>query len=236
MEVKVINPLPSLEDKKIAEKVFSSQETASRLRTLMKSIKNSQSTIVFTNTREFAEVLASRIKTLDRKFPVEVHHSSLSKEVRINAEKEFKEGKLKSLIATSSLQLGIDIGSIEQVLQYMSPRQITQLVQRVGRSGHAIEKVSKGIVFTTDEDDIFESAVIAKKALANELEKIKFHENSLDVLAHQITGLLIEYGRMDVEKVFKIITRAFPYKKLSLSEFLEVCKQMEKLGLLWMNP
>jgi ATP-dependent Lhr-like helicase len=235
MEIKVINPKPAAEDRRISEKIFSSKETAARLRTIMELIKSSRSTLTFTNTREFAEILASRIKTLDKKFPVEIHHSSLSKDVRIQAEKEFKNEKLKSLIATSSLQLGIDIGSVDLTLQYMSPRQVTQLVQRVGRSGHELQKISKGIIISTDEDDIFESAVIARKALAGELEDIRFHDSSLDVLAHQIIGLTFDFGNVELEKAYEIVKRAYPYRNLTYAEFLEVCKQLERIGLAFLN-
>ncbi len=235
MEIKVINPKTTSEDEKIAEKIFSSKETAARLRTIMELVKKSQSTLSFTNTREFAEILASRIKTLDKKFPVEIHHSSLSKDVRIKAEKDFKQEKLKSLIATSSLQLGIDVGSVDQVLQYMSPRQVTQLVQRVGRSGHELSKISKGIIISTDEDDIFESAVIARKALAGELEEIRINESSLDVLAHQIIGLTFDFGNIELEKAYEIVKHAYPYRNLTYAEFLEVCKQLERLGLAFLD-
>ncbi|MEM7825468.1 MAG: DEAD/DEAH box helicase, partial [Candidatus Aenigmatarchaeota archaeon] len=188
MKIKVVYPKPEPKDRKIGEKIFASPETVSRLRFIIEEIKKSRSVLTFTNTREFAEVLASRIKALDKKFPAGVHHSSLSKEVRIKTEKEFKQEKIKSIISTSSLQLGIDVGSVDLVLQYMSPRQVTQLIQRVGRSGHEVERVAKGIIISVDEDDIFESAVIARKALKEELEELRFHENSLDVLAHQVVG------------------------------------------------
>ena len=235
VEIKVINPKPKLEDNKIANKIFSSKETAARLRTIMELIKNSRATLAFTNTRDFAEILASRIKALDKKFPAEIHHSSLSKEVRIKAEKDFKQEKLKSLIATSSLQLGIDIGAVDLVLQYMSPRQVTQLIQRVGRSGHELSKMSKGIIIATDEDDTFESSVIARKALASELEPLVFHENSYDVLAHQLIGLTFDFGRIELEKAYSIIKRAYPYRNLTYVEFLDVCKQLDRLGLVFLD-
>ncbi|MDI6798953.1 MAG: DEAD/DEAH box helicase, partial [Candidatus Aenigmarchaeota archaeon] len=235
MSIKVINPKPEPKDKRIGEKILASAETAARLRTIMDLIKNSRSVLIFTNTREFAEILSSRIKTLDRKFPTGVHHSSLSKEVRIKTEKDFKQEKIKSIISTSSLQLGIDIGIVDLVLQYMSPRQITQIIQRVGRSGHELERISNGVIISTDEDDIFESAVIARKALKEELEPIRFHENSLDVLAHQIVGLTHEYWRLDLQKAYEIVRRAYPYRNLSFTEFLEVCKQLQQLGLIFLN-
>ncbi|MCS7105728.1 MAG: DEAD/DEAH box helicase [Candidatus Aenigmarchaeota archaeon] len=235
MEIKVVNPKPEPIDKKISEKVFASQETAARLRFIMEEIKKSRSVLTFTNTREFAEILASRIKALDKKFPAGVHHSSLSKEVRIKTEEEFKQEQLKSIISTSSLQLGIDVGSVDLVLQYMSPRQVTQLIQRVGRSGHEAERVAKGIIVSTDEDDVFESAVIARKALNEELEEIRFHENSFDVLAHQIVGLTHDFGRIEPKKAYEIVKRAYPYRNLSYTEFLEVCKQLEQLGLIFFD-
>jgi ATP-dependent Lhr-like helicase len=234
-EIKVISPKPKESDKKIATKIFSSAETSARLKEIIQEVEKSRSTLIFTNTREFAEILASRIKTLKKDFPIEVHHSSLSRDVRMKVEKEFKQEKIKALIATSSLELGIDIGAVEQVLQYMSPRQVTQAIQRIGRSGHAVEKISKGKIIATDEDDVFESAVIARKALAGELEKIKIYEKSLDVLAHQIVGLTLDFNRISVEKAFEIVKRTYPYRNLSLDEFLAVCKQLEELGLIWLN-
>jgi len=235
MDIKVINPKIEAGDIRIGEKVFTSTETAARLREIMELIKKSRSVLTFTNTREFAEILSSRIKTLDRDFPAGVHHSSLSKDVRIKAEKEFKEEKIKSIISTSSLQLGIDIGSVDLVLQYMSPRTISQCIQRIGRSGHGAEKISKGIIISTDEDDIFESAVIARKALKEELEPLKFHEKSLDVLAHQIVGLTLDYWKIELQKAYDIVRKAYPYRQLSYTEFLEVCKQLQDLGLVFLN-
>ena len=235
MDINVINPKVIPEDKKVAEKIFSSNETAARLRVIMELIQKSRSTLTFTNTREFAEILASRINTLNKDFPVAIHHSSLSKDVRIKAEKDFKEEKLKSIIATSSLQLGIDVGSVDQVIKYQSPREISQLVQRVGRSGHEMSRISKGIIISTEDDDIFESAVVAKRALAGELEEIRFHELSLDVLAHQIIGLTFDFGKIQLEKAYEIVKRAEPYKRLSYTEFLEVCKQLERLGLAFID-
>ncbi|MFH8132160.1 MAG: DEAD/DEAH box helicase, partial [Candidatus Aenigmatarchaeota archaeon] len=235
MKIKVVYPKPELKDKKISEKIVASPETAARLRFIMEMIKKSRSALTFTNTREFAEILASRVKAIDKNFPVGVHHSSLSKEVRIKTEKEFKQEKIKAIISTSSLQLGIDVGSVDLVLQYMSPRQVTQLIQRVGRSGHEVERMAKGIVISTDEDDIFESAVIARKALKEELEELRFHENSYDVLAHQIVGLTHDFWRISVEKAYEIVKRAYPYRNLSYTEFLEVCKQLQQLGLIFLD-
>ncbi|HDJ96656.1 MAG TPA: DEAD/DEAH box helicase, partial [Candidatus Aenigmarchaeota archaeon] len=235
LKINVVNPKSTKDDEKISEALLVSPEIASRVRLLRDLILSHNSTLIFTNTRDFAEILSSRLKVFDSSLPIETHHSSLSKEVRIKAEREFKREVLKSLIATSSLELGIDIGSIDFVVQYQSPRETARVVQRVGRSGHKAYKVSEGVIITTDEDDIFESAVIARRALNDELEPLVFHEKSLDVLAHQIVGLTLDYGKIDIEKAFRIIKKAYPYRNITLSEFLEVCKFLERLKLIWLD-
>ncbi|MGC9200622.1 MAG: DEAD/DEAH box helicase [Candidatus Aenigmatarchaeota archaeon] len=230
-EIKVFYPLPEKNDEKIAEKIFSSKESAARVRFIIENIKKFKSSLIFTNTREFAEILASRIKLIE-KLPISVHHSSLSKDVRIKTEKEFKEGKLKALICTSSLQLGVDIGNVEAVIQYQSPREVTQLLQRVGRSGHKFWMKSIGNIVATDEDDILESCVIARRALNSELEKINFHEKAYDVLAHQIVGLTFDFESLTIEKAYEIVKRAKPYNNLTLKEFLDVLEVLKKIGIL----
>ncbi len=231
IEIKVCYPLPSETDDKNASKIFSSKESAARVRFILEKLGNFNSALIFTNTREFAEVLASRIKLLS-KIDIGVHHSSLSKEVREKTEREFKEGKLKALVCTSSLQLGIDIGNVDVVFQYQSPREVVQLLQRVGRSGHKFWKKSIGIIIATDEDDILESAVIARKALNKELESFKIHEKAYDVLAHQVVGLTFDFGEISVEKAYEIVKRARPYEKLSKNEFLQVLDILVKIGIL----
>jgi len=235
LEIKVISPNFDQKDKKIAATLNISPETAARLRTIMELIKEHRSVLVFTNTREFAEILANRIKLIDKNFPAGIHHGSLSKEVRIRTEKEFKKEEIKAIIATSSLQLGIDIGSVDLVLQYMSPRQVSQIIQRVGRSGHEAERISKGIIISTDEDDVFEASVIARKAMAEELEQLNFHEAAYDVLAHQLVGLTLDHYKIDLQKAYEIVSRAHPYSRMTFTEFLEVCKQLQQLYLIFLD-
>src|SRR3989344_3015040 len=235
IQIKVISPKVEQKDRKVATMLSTTPEAAARLRTIMELISAHRSTLAFTNTREFAEILANRIKLIDRKFPTGIHHGSLSKEVRIRTENEFKKEEIKAIIATSSLQLGIDIGSVDLVLQYMSPRQVSQIIQRVGRSGHDIERVSEGIIISTDEDDVFESAVIARKAMAEELEKLNFHEAAYDVLAHQLVGLTLDQYKIDLQKAYEIFARSYPYSRMSFTEFLDVCKQLEQLHLIFLD-
>jgi len=219
IDLKVESPFPTRKDKELAEKIFIGDSVAARLRKIYEEIMGHRSVLTFTNTREAAEILSSRLRLLDKDLAHEIHHSSLSKEVRVKAEKEFKGEKLKALIATSSLELGIDIGSIDLVLQYMSPRQVIKIIQRVGRAGHGADRTSKGIIIASDGDDIFESSVIARKALKGELESLKTYKNSLDVLTHQILGLAIEEYGINPKIVYETIRKAYPYRDLSETEF-----------------
>jgi len=228
LKITVESPYPTKEDRALAERIFIGDGVAARLRTIYEYIQKYRSALTFTNTREAAEILSSRLRLLDKEFPHGIHHSSLSKEVRLKAEKEFKEEKLKALITTSSLELGIDIGSIELVLQYMSPRQVSKLVQRIGRSGHGVGRVSEGIIISGEGDDIFESAVIARKALKGELEELTTYKNCLDVLAHQIIGLSIENYGMDWKEMYKTFKNATPYSDLTEKEFLELVDFLDK--------
>jgi ATP-dependent Lhr-like helicase len=231
IEIKVYYPLTTEIDEKNAIKIFSSKESAARVRFILEKLNEFNSALIFTNTREFAEVLASRIKLLS-KINIGIHHSSLSKEVREKTEKEFKEGKLKALVCTSSLQLGVDIGSVDAVFQYQSPREVVQLLQRVGRSGHKFWQKSIGLIIATDEDDILESAVIARKAINKELESFKIHEKAYDVLSHQIVGLTFDFGEISLEKAYEIVKRAKPYENLSMNEFYQILEILVKIGIL----
>ena len=233
-DLKIEYPKATAEDKKLSDDLFIGDETAARLRRMKELINSHKSSIIFTNTRETAEVLSSRISVLDKKIRQTVHHGSLSKEHRTKSEESFKNQNLKTLIATSSLELGIDIGTVNLVVQYMSPRQVTRLIQRIGRAGHKVTETSKGIILSGDED-IFESSAIARNLMAKKLEEIKMHRSSLDVLVNQIIGICMdEYGISD-EKMFKIIKRSYPYKDLKKKEFIELLKFLESYRMIWIN-
>ncbi|MFH0929131.1 MAG: DEAD/DEAH box helicase [Candidatus Aenigmatarchaeota archaeon] len=233
IQIRVESPYPGKQDKIIAEKIFIGESVVARLRRIYDLINEHKSALIFTNTREAAEILSSRLRMLDENFPHEIHHSSLSKDVRIKAETGFKGEELKALIATSSLELGIDIGSIDLVLQYMSPRQVSKITQRVGRSGHGVGRLSKGFIITGDGDDIFESSVISRKALAGELEKLRVHTKSLDVLTQQIMGLLIENYKMNPKEIYKTFVKAYPFKDMTEDEFDRLLKFLVQLRLVY---
>ncbi|MCD6591230.1 MAG: DEAD/DEAH box helicase [Candidatus Aenigmarchaeota archaeon] len=235
IEIVVESPRPKKEDDEISEKLLVGRETSARLRRIAELIESGKSVLTFTNTREFSEVLSSRLRSLRKTLPIETHHSSLSKEVRIDAEERFKREEIKSLVCTSSLELGIDIGSIDLVLQYMSPRQVSKLLQRVGRAGHRVRETSKGVIISTDSDDCFEAGVIAKLGMEGRIEPTKVYPKSLDVLGHQIVGLSLEEYKIPLERAYEIVKRAYPFRGLTKDEFLRVAKLMEKLGYIWVG-
>ncbi len=205
---------------------------ASAIAKVAHEIRGHDSVLVFTNTREAAELLASRLALVTSDFKVKAHHGSLSREERIQAEKEFKEGSVKALVCTSSLELGIDIGSVDFVIQFTSPRQSTPLVQRVGRSGHRVGAAARGLIVSYSSDDAIESAVLARRAMKGELEGIRIHECALDVLAHQLAGLVIDEGSIEVDEALEVVRGAYPYRKLTREELLDVARFLSDRGVI----
>lgn len=229
-EVIVDNPQYSDEDFRKSVEFAIPADAVARIRILRDNIKDKHS-LVFTNTREHSEVLASRLKVLAPEVKVGVHHGSLSKEVRQEAEEGIREGDLDVLICTSSMELGIDIGRLDMVIQYMSPRQVIRFVHRVGRSGHGVGRVSRGLIITVSPEDSLEAAVIVRRMFDGLLEKSRIHELAFDVLAHQIAGLTLDFKRIKVEEAYNIIKRAYPYRKLTMEEFLDVINLLDSIGV-----
>ena len=197
-------------------------------RVLAKLLKRDGSTLVFVNTRVTAEALGH---ALFAHGDVEVHHGSLSRDVRIDAEERFKRGEIRTLICTSSMELGIDIGRVDHVIQFGSPREVARLVQRVGRAGHQLNTISRGTILATGFDDLLESLVIAKKARANEIEQVTPHKNAADVLANQVAAIAVEYGEIERTKIQEICERSALYP--DCAPLLDsVCRQMEEHRLI----
>ena len=195
---------------------------------LSKALKHEGSTLVFVNTRVTAEALGH---ALFEHGDVEVHHGSLSKEVRIDAEERFKKGEIRTLICTSSMELGIDIGRVDHVIQFGSPREVARLVQRVGRAGHQLNTISRGTIFATGFDDLLESLVIAKKAKENEIEPVILPRQAADVLANQVAAIAVEYGEIERSAILEILERTTLYLR-SEALLADVCKQMEEHRLI----
>src|SRR5437660_5509575 len=189
-------------------------------------INDHKSVLLFTNTRANAEVLASRFKVWDVDFPVSIHHGSLAKLSRITAEKALKDGEIKGLVATSSLELGIDVGRIDYIIQYMSPHQVTRLIQRVGRSGHSVGNMADGVIIASDSDDALEALVIARGALSENLEEVSVPEKPLDALCHQLPGLLIQNRKWYYNELVELISKAYPYRNLTEEDIASVANYM----------
>jgi ATP-dependent Lhr-like helicase len=224
-EVAVEVPRATREDLSAAKKSGIPVRTVAKLRRI-NEISSQKGTLIFTNTRSTAEVLTSRLLKL---IDVNIHHGSLSKEHRESVERKFKEGIVNRVISTSSLQLGIDVGHVDQVVQYGSPRRVDAFTQRVGRSGHFIHRLSKGTIIC-DGPEAPESAVIARKTLDCELEPIEVVERPLDVIAHQLVGLALELGEVGVLQAFTFLRGVWPFRELTPDKFKDVLGLMEQLG------
>lgn len=205
------------------------------LRRSKELIDDHVSTLFFTNTRDGAEILSSRFKIWKPEFKIDVHHGSLSKLSRIDSEDSFKKGDLKSLICTSSLELGIDVGKTDFVIQYNSPRQVKRIIQRVGRSGHRIGKTSEGVILTTSPEELSESIIIASQALKGKLEPLKVRSNPLSVLSNQIISIALEYQKIDANKLFEIIKRSYPFHTLDKKLFEKVLIQLKSQRDIWFD-
>ena len=207
---------------------FAGEDFAAQTRAVGDCLDAPGSTLVFVNTRVTAEALGHELYP---RGDVEVHHGSLSRDVRVEAEERFREGAVRTLIATSSMELGIDIGHIEHVVQFGSPRQVSRLVQRVGRAGHRLDAISRGTVLATGFDDLLESLVIARRAKANECERIVPPAGAADVLANQVAAIAVEYGEIEVSRIRDMIERSGVFA--GCGPLLEtVCSQMAEHRLI----
>ena len=202
-------------------------ELVSHARVVRDIVNEHKSTLIFVNTRQAAEALGSLFRGTD----VGVHHGSLSKEARIEAENEFKAGVKRGLICTSSMELGIDIGDVEHVVQYNSPREVTRLLQRVGRAGHRIGEVSEGTIIATHADDIMESWVITRRARNNAIEPLFVDYQALDVLANQLCFMTLN-GAIPASRALRIVRKAYPYRNLALDTFVKIVKLLQQQRLL----
>jgi ATP-dependent Lhr-like helicase len=226
VKLNILFPKPTEDDVRLAGKLYTHPEVAARLRIIRDYMMKHKSVLLFTNTRSISEVLASRMKVWDIDFPVSIHHGSLAKPSRIAAETGLKRGELKGLIATSSLELGIDVGRIDLVIQYMSPRQVSRLIQRVGRAGHTYGHVAQGVVIGMDSDDTLEALVIARMALLEQLEPVDIPPKPYDALTHQIAGLLLKTRRLEFSEILTLAKNAYPYKDLTMEDVEKVLKYM----------
>ncbi len=233
LDLDVVRPRIRDEDRQLAAELATDADTASHVRVVRDLVRENESTLVFVNTRQTAEALGSRVRALD--LPIGVHHGSLSKAARIDAEDRFKAGDLDGLICTSSMELGIDVGRVDHVVQHHSPRQVTRLLQRVGRAGHREDRRPSGTVLSTRPDDTLEAAAIARRARAGEVEPAAIHEGSLDVVANQVPGMVVGGGAIDAMRAYRIVTRAYPFRDLAQAAFRDVLRELSGNRVVWVD-
>ncbi len=191
-------------------------------------IQEHESTIIFTNTRSATERVVNNLK---ERFPdnydenIGAHHSSMSREERLNVEENLKQGKMKVGVTSTSLELGVDIGAVDLVLQLGSPKGVARGIQRVGRSGHQIGEKAKGKMIVVDRDDAKECSVLTKCAKEDELDKIQIPTNCLDVLAQHIVGMACNH-KWGVDHAFNVIRKSYCYTDLDLGEYEDVLKYL----------
>jgi ATP-dependent Lhr-like helicase len=184
-----------------------------------------RTTLVFVNTRRHAERVARHLSERIGEEHVTAHHGSMAKELRLDAESRLKRGELKALIATASLELGIDIGDVDLVCQLGSPRSIAAFLQRVGRSGHSVGGTPKGRLFPLSRDDLAECAALLDAVRRRELDRLKIFEKPLDLLAQQIVAE-VAAREWDEEELFTMICGAYPYRNLTRREFDDVVQML----------
>ncbi len=230
----VEHPSPIEKDFELAGKLDTSPEAASRIRRIFELIDSHKSTLIFVNSRTVVEVLGHKLAQLNRD-DIAVHHGSISKEERIAIEDSFKNGQLKAIICTSTLELGIDVGQVDLVIQYMSPRQVNTLIQRVGRSGHRLGRESEGTIITVYPDDTLEALASIKNAKDNLIEPVPMHTSALDVLAHQIAGLLMDEQTVTVAELSSLIHKSYLYRNLQKTELLDLLRFLDSLNQLRLN-
>ncbi|TKX44773.1 DEAD/DEAH box helicase [Halorubrum sp. ASP121] len=243
-DVRVLDPSITDRDTTLAGELAVDETTASHVRTIREIVADNESTLIFVNTRQTAEALGSRFKTLaekerergvDAPTEIELHHGSLSKEVRIDVEDRFKSGDLDGLVCTSSMELGIDVGRVDHVVQYGSPREVARLLQRVGRAGHRRDLVSEGTVVAQGGDDTLEAMAIARRAGEELVEPANIHHGSLDTVANQVVGLVMDEGELHAREAYRTITDAYPFRDLSEPRFQEVVRELDGNRLLWLD-
>lgn len=177
-----------------------------------------RSTLIFTNTRRLAERIAHHLSERLGEDQVAAHHGSLSRKLRLAAETKLKQGELKALVATASLELGIDIGHIDLVCQIGSPRSIAALLQRVGRAGHWHEAVSKGVLIATTRDELLECAALARAVQSGDLDRLLIPHEPLDILSQQIVAACASQDWRE-EDLYQLVKRAYHYANLTRETF-----------------
>jgi ATP-dependent Lhr-like helicase len=188
---------------------------------LLELVREHHSTIIFVNNRRLAERLALRLNELAEEEIARAHHGSIAREQRVEIEELLKRGEIPCLVATSSLELGIDMGAVDLVIQVESPKSVARGLQRVGRAGHELDAVSRGRIFPKYRSDLLESAVVARRMLDGAIEETVIPRNPLDVLAQQVVAICAD-DEIAVDELHDLVRRAYPFHDLSRAQLENV--------------
>jgi ATP-dependent Lhr-like helicase len=219
VDLKVISPVRDLvheSESKIEEGIYNS---------IIEEIQKHRTTLIFTNTRHAAENVSYKLRKIAKlkgilsEDAIEAHHSSLSKDVRLEVEEKLKRGELKVVISSTSLELGIDIGYIDVVILLSSPKSVSRLLQRIGRAGHHIRSISKGRMIVVDRDDLVECSVLAELAREKKIDAVHIPRNPLDVLSQAIIAATIVSKGIHKNKLYEILSNSYSYSTLSEQDY-----------------
>jgi ATP-dependent helicase Lhr and Lhr-like helicase len=216
LDVRVVVPLDDMREPGEGSSIWPSIYPA-----LLELVEEHRSTILFVNNRRLAERLALRLNELAEREIARAHHGSLAREQRIEVEELLKKGEIPVLVATSSLELGIDMGAVDLVIQVESPKSVARGLQRIGRAGHRVDEPSKGRIFPKFRADLLESAVVVQRMREGLIEETKVVQNPLDVLAQQVVAIAAQ-EEISVDDLYELVRRAYPFRELSRQQLENV--------------
>jgi len=241
LDIKIVSPVEKLMD------TTSGEMHSSLYKMLDELIQAHKTTLIFTNTRSATERVIHHLKEMfPAKYLEEIgaHHSSLSKELRFDIEERLRQGKLKVVVSSTSLELGIDIGYIDLVILLGSPKGTARAIQRIGRAGHKLHEVAKGRFIVLDRDDMVECAVMEKQIIEKKIDRVQIPKNCLDVLSQQIYGMAI--ARVwNGKELYEVIKKSYCYATLNYEDYLSVISYLageydleakNVYGKIWYDP
>ncbi len=199
---------------------------------LAELIRTRRSVLVFTNVRSAAEQLGLRLKELlpDLAEQIEIHHASLDRSVRLEVEDRLKDGELRAVVCSTSLEMGIDIGAVDLVVMVATPKGVSRAIQRIGRSGHSLNRTSHGVLVATNINDLVEATVTARRIRERALDPVRLQEKPVDVIAQHIVGLAA-LAPIAADDVFALLRRAQPFAELTRAEFDSILQYLEGGGV-----
>ena len=194
-------------------------------------VDGNRATLIFTNTRSGAERISHRLKLAlpDLSESIECHHSSLDRDVRQEVEDRLKDGELRAVVCSTSLELGIDIGHIDTVIMVSTPKGISRALQRVGRSGHSIDQTSHGVLVATNINDLIECIVCARLTHERKLDPVRVLDSASDVVIQHLMGMAMDEG-VTPDEAFETIRSAYPFRDLDRTLFDRLIEYLEGGG------